>query len=275
MRVVAPLASSPSQGRSLLREDQAHSTKGKAAKSDRLTNFQFSIDSALLRQAVYGTARLGIYFNLSESAKKSNNGGNLSTFQKAGCAMTAGALGSFIGNPCDLALVRMQADSTLPVDQRRNYKHVGDAFTRIVSDEGVTSLWKGSVPTMLRATSLNVAMFVCYDTAKEVATASLGDTASPFKIQMGSSMLAAIATAVGSLPFDNIKTKIQKQKAGPDGKLPYSGVPDCFAKSIAAEGITGLWAGLPTYYFRVGPHVVITLLAAEQFRRLLGVGQAK
>ena len=46
--------------------------------------------------------------------KKSNDGANLSVLQKAGCAMTAGALGSFIGNPCDLALVRMQADSTLP-----------------------------------------------------------------------------------------------------------------------------------------------------------------
>lgn len=125
---------------------------------------------------------------------------------------------------------------------------------------------------MLRATALNVAMFVTYDTAKETATAAM-PTASPFTIQMGSSMLSAIATAVGSLPFDNIKTKIQKQKAGPDGKLPYSGVPDCFAKSIAAEGVTGLWAGLPTYYFRVGPHAIITLLAAEQFRRLLGVGQ--
>jgi len=144
--------------------------------------FYKGIDSALLRQAVYGTARMGLYLNLSESCKKSNNGANLSTLQKAGCAMTAGALGSFIGNPCDLALVRMQADSTLPVDQRRNYKHVGDAFTRIVQDEGATSLWKGSVPTMLRATALNVAMFVTYDTAKEVATASMGDTASPFSI---------------------------------------------------------------------------------------------
>ena len=134
------------------------------------------IDSALLRQVIYGTARLGIYFNLSEYLKKKNNGENLSALQKAGCALTAGSLGSFIGNPCDLALVRMQADTTLPMEQRRNYKHVGDAFTRIVKEEGVPSLWKGSVPTMLRATSLNVAMFVTYDTAKEVATASMGDS---------------------------------------------------------------------------------------------------
>ena len=77
-------------------------------------NVLFRIDAALMRQVVYGTARLGIYFNLSEYMKKKNDGANLSVLQKAGCAMTAGALGSFIGNPCDLALVRVQADATLP-----------------------------------------------------------------------------------------------------------------------------------------------------------------
>lgn len=85
-------------------------------------------------------------------------------------------------------------------------------------------------------------------------------------------MISAVATAVGSLPLDNIKTKMQKQKAGPDGKMPYSSVVDCFTKSIAREGLTGLWAGLPTYYFRVGPHAIITLMAAEQYRKLFGIG---
>lgn len=126
---------------------------------------------------------------------------------------------------------------------------------------------------MLRATSLNVAMLVTYDTVKEMATASMGPEASAFKIQSASSMVAAVATAVCSLPFDNVKTKLQKQKALPDGTMPYNGVPACFTKSIAREGVTGLWAGLPTYYFRVGPHAIITLLAAEKFRILLGVGK--
>lgn len=43
--------------------------------------FYAGLDSALLRQAVYGTARLGIYFNLTEWVKKNkNNGENLSPF---------------------------------------------------------------------------------------------------------------------------------------------------------------------------------------------------
>lgn len=86
-------------------------------------------------------------------------------------------------------------------------------------------------------------------------------------------MLSAFCTAFFSLPFDNVKTKIQKQKPMADGTMPYKGLPDCFQKSIAREGVTGLWAGLPTYYFRVGPHAVITLLSLEVYKKLLGVGQ--
>lgn len=167
----------------------------------------------------------------------------------------------------------MQADSALPEAERRNYTSVGNALTRIVSEEGVPALWKGSVPTMSRAISLNVCMLVTYDKAKEAATKALGPNASPFQIQFGSSMISAVATACGSLPFDNVKTKMQKMKAGPDGKMPYSGLPDCIMKTAAKEGITGFWAGLPTYYFRVGPHAIITLLAAEQYKKLLGVGK--
>ena len=55
--------------------------------------------------------------------------------------------------------------------------------------------------------------------------------------------------------------------------MPYNSLPDCFAKSLAKEGIRGFWAGLPTYYCRVGPHAIITLLAAEQYRTAFGIGK--
>ena len=174
-----------------------------------IKEFYRGIDAALMRQVVYGTLRLGIYFNLTEWIKTNkNNGENLTALQRAGCSLFAGSLGSFVGNPCDLALVRMQADTTLPEAERRNYKGIFDAVTRIVSEEGVTSLWRGAVPTMMRASALNVSMLVSYETAKDIATAAMGPNASPFQIQFGSSMIAAICVAIGSLPFDNIKTKM-------------------------------------------------------------------
>jgi len=51
-------------------------------------------------------------------------------------------------------------------------------------------------------------------------------------IRLTASAISGISVACISLPFDNIKTKIMKMKKGVDGKMPYSGFIDCFAKSI-------------------------------------------
>lgn len=160
----------------------------------------------------------------------------------------------------------MQADSTLPEAEKRNYKNVFDAFGRIVKEEGITSCWNGAGPTILRAMALNVAMLVTYDEAKERLTKRFGKGHDK-QILFAASMLSACATSTISLPFDNIKTKLQKMKRAPDGTFPYTGIMDCVMKTAAREGVTGFWAGLPTYYFRVGPHAIITLVSAEFLRK--------
>lgn len=93
--------------------------------------------------------------------------------------MIAGAIGSFVGTPFDLALVRMQSDSHLPVEERRNYKNVFDAFRRIVSEEGITACWSGATPTIARAMSLNLAMLVTYEECRERLTAYMDKDTNP------------------------------------------------------------------------------------------------
>lgn len=51
-------------------------------------------------------------------------GHNLPLQQKLVCSLAAGAIGSFVGCPCDLILVRMQADTMLPPEKRRGYKNI-------------------------------------------------------------------------------------------------------------------------------------------------------
>jgi solute carrier family 25 oxoglutarate transporter 11 len=182
--------------------------------------------------------------------------------------LLAGGFGSIVATPCDLVLVRMQADSTLPIEERRNYKGVFNAFSRIASEEGVTQLWNGAFPTMMRACALNVAQLVTFEEVKERLKKKYGNGHEK-SILFTASMISAVATSTASLPFDNVKTKLQKMKRGPDGTFPYSGFFDCIVKTAAREGITGFWAGLPTFYFRVGPHSIVTLLAAEQLRKLM------
>lgn len=80
------------------------------------------LSAGLLRQATYTTARLGLFTNMSAALKDMNNGQNIPLYQKALAGLAAGGLGALVGTPADLTLIRMQADNTLPVEQRRNYK---------------------------------------------------------------------------------------------------------------------------------------------------------
>jgi len=184
------------------------------------------------------------------------------------CALSAGFLGALIGNPADLALIRMQADTVLPQDQKRNYKNVFNAFSRISSEEGVLALWRGCGPTVVRAMVLNMGMLAPYDEVKERLNKMTGtvDTTSTRLIASG---FAGFLSSFMSLPFDNVKTKLQKMKADASGKLPYGGLVDCFRKSIQKEGVSGLWVGFPTYYFRIAPHAMITLLTMDFLTGLL------
>lgn len=78
----------------------------------------------MARQIFYTTTRLGVYKKITEYTQEKNKEQGISTrfiyvetlsfFQKAYCASFAGFIGSLVGNPADLALVRMQADSRLP-----------------------------------------------------------------------------------------------------------------------------------------------------------------
>jgi solute carrier family 25 oxoglutarate transporter 11 len=65
------------------------------------------------------------------------------------------------------------------VAERRNYTNVFNAFSRIISEEGITACWAGATPTIARAVALNVAMLVTYDECKERLTAKLGKEYNP------------------------------------------------------------------------------------------------
>jgi len=61
-----------------------------------------------MRQLFYTTARFGIFLNLSDYVKRTKNDGkNLSLYQKGFCSLAAGGLGSIVGNPADLILIRL------------------------------------------------------------------------------------------------------------------------------------------------------------------------
>jgi solute carrier family 25 oxoglutarate transporter 11 len=78
-------------------------------------------------------------------------------------SMGAGLIGSAIANPLDMALIRFQSDSTLPVEERRNYKNVFDALNKMNKELKFFGMWRGAVPTIARAVAINSFTLVAYN----------------------------------------------------------------------------------------------------------------
>ncbi|KAJ9532598.1 hypothetical protein QJQ45_010671 [Haematococcus lacustris] len=231
-------------------------------KADGMGALYKGLSAGLLRQATYTTARMGLFNQFSAMLKEANGGQNLPLWQKAVAGLGAGGLGAFVGTPADLTLIRMQSDNTLPLDQRRNYKGVGDAFVRIVKEDGVSGLFRGATPTIVRAMALNMGMLASNDQAKESIEA-LGFAKGSAVPVMGGAFIAGFFASACSLPFDFVKTQMQKMKPGPDGKMPYSGSLDCAMKTLKNHGPLHFYSGFSTYIVRIAPHVVFTLSFLE------------
>ncbi|GAB4843733.1 hypothetical protein Ancab_013698 [Ancistrocladus abbreviatus] len=235
-------------------------------RNEGIRAFYKGLSAGLLRQATYTTARLGTFRILTNKAVAANDGKPLPLYQKALCGLTAGAIGASVGSPADLALIRMQADATLPAAQRRNYTNAFNALYRIVGDEGVLALWKGAGPTVVRAMALNMGMLASYDQSVEFFRDSIGmgDAATV----VGASAVSGFFAAAFSLPFDYVKTQIQKMQPDAEGRYPYTGSLDCAMKTLKSGGPLKFYTGFPVYCVRIAPHVMLTWIFLNQIQKL-------
>jgi len=226
------------------------------------------LSAALLRQLTYGMTRLGIFQGLSEKFKPAGKTAqDLPFLTKLGCSLSAGGIGALVGTPADAALVRMQADTTLPVDQRRNYKNGLDAMIRMAREEGVAGFFSGATPTIYRGLAINVGMLTSYGYYKQMMGPYLGADSQSNRFFCG--FLSGWTAASVSLPFDYIKTMLQKQKPDASGKLPYNGVLDVITKTVATEGPFAFYKGYLTFCVRITPHIMLTWVFMDNMKVFL------
>ena len=220
------------------------------------------LSAGLLRQAVYTTARMGFFdtFQTALSSRAKTSGREISFVERSVAGLTAGGLAAVIGTPADVALIRMQSDGLRPVAERANYTSVINALSRITANEGVFSLWAGTAPTVARAMALNFGQLAFFSEAK----ARFKDTSLPdWGKTFAASAIAGFFASFFSLPFDFVKTRLQRQTKLADGTLPYKSSIDCALKVVRQEGLLRFYRGFGTYYVRIAPHAMITLVVAD------------
>lgn len=233
-------------------------------KTEGVGAFYTGLSAGLTRQVIYTGARLGLFDKFSDALK--TPGKPLSFAENSVAALSAGGLAALAGNPADLALIRMQADSMLPAAERAGYTGVVTSMGKIVAQDGAGGLMAGCIPTATRAMALNFGMLAFNASSKDQLSA-MGVTGAP--LVFGASAIAGFFASFFSLPFDFVKTQLQKQKPDPvTGELQYKSAMDCVGKVMKEGGPLRFYAGFPTFYFRIAPHAMITLILQDRIKKL-------
>jgi solute carrier family 25 (mitochondrial oxoglutarate transporter), member 11 len=211
------------------------------------------LSAGLLRQVVYGTSRLGFFFTFEELLKQraAEKGSTYGFSQRALASLTAGGLGAFIGNPVEVALIRMQSDGLRPRAEQARYRSVFDALGRVGRSEGVLALWSGSYPSVVRAKATNLGQLAFFSETK-AQLQKRTDVSHQTRSVIASGVAGFFASLL-SLPFDFVKTRLQRQTRRADGTVQYKGVLDCFRKVAKEEGFI-FYRGFGTYILRIAPH---------------------
>ncbi|XP_037720414.1 mitochondrial 2-oxoglutarate/malate carrier protein [Drosophila subpulchrella] len=234
----------------------------KVLKNEGVLSLYNGLSAGLMRQATYTTARMGVYqMELDWYRKNYENDPSVVATMTMGIA--AGAFGAFFGNPADVALIRMMSDNRLMPEDRRNYKNVGDAFVKIVKDEGVMALWRGCLPTVGRAMVINMVQLGSYSLMKDQFRGYLNEG---IPLHLSAAMMSGLLTTLASMPLDLAKTRIQQMRVI-EGKPEYSGTIDVFKKVLKNEGAFAMWKGFTPYLIRMGPHTIFSFVFLEQMNK--------
>merc|ERR1740130_229785 len=129
-------------------------------------------------------------------------------------------------------------------------------------EEGMGGFFSGAFPTVVRGLAINVGMLSSYDSYKAMCGPYLDGKDGQIN-RFFSGALSGWTAATVALPFDYVKTMLQKQKPDAAGKLQYKGMVDCASKVVAEKGVMALYTGYPTFVARICPHILLTWVFME------------
>lgn len=233
----------------------AHSGAAAAAASRVLGEEQHAVapKESLLQQAVSSVANRPTF--VPSAAEKPKIEMYSREYYIAGAVGGAYACGvtHMLVTPLDVVKCNMQVD---PV----KYGSIMKGFGVTVSEQGVSGLFRGWIPTLLGYSVQGACKFGFYEFFKKYYSDLLGpEMASQYKtaIFLAGSASAEFIADVALCPFEAVKVKIQTTPGY------ASGVFDGAPKFVAQEGVGGLFKGLFPLWGRQIPYTMMKFACFE------------
>lgn len=230
-------------------------------RNENVMGLYSGLSAAVLRQCTYTTVRFGAYDLMKENLIPQGHINDMVYLLP--CSMFSGAIGGLVGNFADVVNIRMQNDSALKPELRRNYRNAIDGVYKIYMHEGgIKTLLTGWKPNMVRGVLMTASQVVTYDVFKNYLVTKLSFDPKKNSTHLSASLLAGLVATTICSPADVIKTRIMNAH-----KTESESAIKILTSAIKKEGPSFMFRGWLPSFTRLGPFTMLIFFAIEQLKK--------
>ncbi|KDN51375.1 putative YMC1-protein of the mitochondrial carrier family [Tilletiaria anomala UBC 951] len=195
---------------------------------------------------------------------KTNSSATLTRPQLYTAGAIAGIANSVVAGPVEHIRIRLQAQQT------KVYNGPLDCIKKIVSQAGLSGIYRGQVPTLLREGQGMGVYFLTYEALVQQSLKRSGLTRKelPTTHAMLFGASAGVALWLSAYPLDIVKTRMQTDALNP-AERQYKGPLDCARQIYRSAGVGGFFRGLTPTLVRAPFANAATFVAFEWAARNL------
>lgn len=216
-----------------------------------------ALPPAVMRHWVYTSLRISIYEDLRVYLA-GGKGQPISFANAAGSSLLAGGIAQFTASPTDRIKVLVVQEGG-----KRSITQVGKDLIR---QEGAVGLYRGVMPNVLRASSVNLGELMTYDISKKFVLqySGLSDGIVAHSV---AAFMSGLGASFCSTPADVIKSRVMGGQS--------EGIMSCIKTTMKNEGVLAFWKGFLPNWGRLGPWQLCFWVTYEKLRVLAGYNTFK
>merc|ERR1712151_175935 len=175
-----------------------------------------------------------------------SGGGKLNFFENFMLSGVAAGVSKTVAAPIERVKLLVQNQDEMIKQGRldRPYDGVVDCCKRTLASEGVAPFWRGNLANVLRYFPTQALNFAFKDTIKAAfATPKSAPQWQKFATNIASGGFAGSMSLTVVYSLDFARTRLANDAKGKDGKRQYNGLIDVYKKTLASDGIGGLYRG--------------------------------
>jgi len=171
-----------------------------------------------------------------------------------------GAVSKTVMAPVERVKLLLQTQDSNPdvlSGKVQRYASIGDCFKRVRAEQGFGAFWRGNLVNCLRYAPQQGSALAFNDLLNNLFPNynSNTDFWKSFGVKLFSGGLAGAVANTICYPFDFARTRLASDIG--KGKGQFNGIFDCIAKTVKAQGLTGLYTGwtvtvLGAFVYRAG-----------------------